>query len=222
MSTSRTEIGVGASVKLYWIPLGAGGNGFVRFNGRLYEAVRARLDHRPLLDLYHTALEVLVDGERFIIENAWPSPNTDTTSRGVVVEGPVFSRRLARFRPFRYEVRVWRDGVIADSNEAVAVTNLTQDRSKARLLLELVQAVPALIWGRDELDTGEMWNSNSVVAWLLAKSDLATGAVQPPLGGRAPGWVAGVRASRDSASVERAHREHIETRGKHPDGYVAT
>jgi len=39
-----------ASIDLYWLPLGAGGH-FVRLNGRVYEAVAARLARRPLSDL---------------------------------------------------------------------------------------------------------------------------------------------------------------------------
>jgi hypothetical protein len=42
-----------AAVDLFWIPLGAGGNGFVRLNGRMYEAIKARRERRPRLDLYH-------------------------------------------------------------------------------------------------------------------------------------------------------------------------
>jgi hypothetical protein len=34
------------SIDLYWIPLGAGGSGFVRLVGSLYEAVKASVDHR--------------------------------------------------------------------------------------------------------------------------------------------------------------------------------
>jgi hypothetical protein len=186
--------GTEGCVALYWIPLGAGGNGFVRFNGRIYESVKARFEHRSPRDLYHTALEVSVDGERFVIENAWPSPDADTESRGVAVEGPVFSKSLARFRPFRYEVRCWQDGVIADREEAVATPVLTHDSSQARRLLDLVADVPALTWGRDQLGAGDMWNSNSVIAWLLAKGGLLTHEVQPPSCGRAPGWIAGIRA----------------------------
>ena len=37
-------------IDLYWLPLGAGGN-FVRLNGRIYEAIKARLDRRPVFDL---------------------------------------------------------------------------------------------------------------------------------------------------------------------------
>jgi len=94
-----------ARIDLRWIPLGAGGTGFVRMNGRAYEALRSRLERRRPLALYHTALEVHAPEGRFVIENAWPSPDRDTSSRGVVVEGPVFDRRIARFRVFRYEVR---------------------------------------------------------------------------------------------------------------------
>jgi len=93
------------SVDLYWIPLGAGGSGLVRMNGRIYEAIQARRQRRRPFDLYHTALEVRVPEGRFTIESAWPSPDADVGSRGVVVEGPVGSRRIARFRLFRYEVR---------------------------------------------------------------------------------------------------------------------
>jgi hypothetical protein len=41
---------------------------------------------------------------RFVIETSWPIPVADGTHRGVVVQGAVFSRRLARSRVFRYEV----------------------------------------------------------------------------------------------------------------------
>jgi hypothetical protein len=37
-------------VDLYWLPLGAGGHS-VRLNGRVYEAVTARLARRPEADL---------------------------------------------------------------------------------------------------------------------------------------------------------------------------
>ncbi|HKZ24814.1 MAG TPA: hypothetical protein VJ398_03380, partial [Acidimicrobiia bacterium] len=134
-----------ASIDLYWIPVGAGGAGFVRLNGRVYEAIQARAQRRRPLDLYHTAIELQVAGERFIIENAWPSPDADVAARGVVVEGPVGSRRLASLRLFRYEVRRWRDGVIPDAGEAVASPQrLSNDPDRARRLLDLVASVPAL------------------------------------------------------------------------------
>ena len=45
------------AVDLYWLPLGAGGHS-VRLNGRVFEAVLARLEKRPAKDLYHSALVV--------------------------------------------------------------------------------------------------------------------------------------------------------------------
>jgi hypothetical protein len=179
------------SVTLFWIPLGAGGVGYVRINGRIYERITALRQRRRPLDLYHTALEVRTPEGRFTIENAWPSPDTDTAARGVVREGPVFSRRLGRIRPFRYEVRCWRDGVIPDVSEGT-VTNVLADPAAANDLLEQVAAVPALIWGRRPQGATEMWNSNSVISFLLTRSGLLDDGCRPPVGGRAPGWEAGI------------------------------
>src|SRR6266511_4424846 len=195
-----------ASIELYWLPLGAGG-WLVRLNGRIYEAIHALLERRRPLDLYHSALIVRVPEGRFVIEDAWPIPDADSPSRGVAVEGPVFSRRLARFRVLRYEVRRWRDGVIADADEAVASPQLlSDDPVRARCLLDLVGCLPSPVWGRDELGTGEMWNSNSVVSWLLARSGLPTDAIRPPAGGRAPGWQAGLVTAPPPAAKRRAGR----------------
>ena len=189
-----------AGIHLYWLPLGAGGVGFVRLNGRIYEAAKARLERRQPLDLYHTALEIRLPEGRFTVENAWPSPDTDVAARGVVVEGPVFSRRLGRFRPFRYEVRCWRDGVIQDAEEAAAVQLLSADQDRARDVLDLVATVPPLVWGRDELETGEMWNSNSVISYLLARTSVHAESIGAPRAGRAPGWEAGILAARSMRS----------------------
>jgi hypothetical protein len=185
-----------ASVELYWLPVGAGG-WFVRLNGRIWEAVHARLEHRRPLDLYHTALVVGVPEGRFVIEDCWPIPDAEGAARGVLVGGPVGSRRMARWRVFRYEVRRWRDGIIADVAEAVASPQLlSDDPVLAHRLLDLVGSLPSPVWGRDQLGTGEMWNSNSVIAWLLACSGLPTDAIHAPAGGRAPGWQAGLVTAR--------------------------
>jgi len=106
-----------ASIDLYWLPLGAGGHS-VRLNGRVYEALAARLGGRPVRDVYHSALEVRVPEGRFVIEQA-PIPDSDGAERGVVAEGAVGSRWAGRLRIFRYELRRWRDGVIPDVDEAV-------------------------------------------------------------------------------------------------------
>src|SRR5262245_11403175 len=156
------------TLDLYWLPLGAGGH-FVRLNGLVFEAIAARLGHRSREDLYHSALRVHVPEGRFVIEQA-PAWGV-SGERGVVAEGPVGVRAAGRLRLFRYEVRRWRDGVIPDIDEAVdSPRRLTEDVEVARRLLELVPDVPRLVWGRDELRTGEMWNSNSLISWLLVRS----------------------------------------------------
>ncbi|MDX6617760.1 MAG: hypothetical protein QOK36_146 [Gaiellales bacterium] len=184
-----------AAVNLYWLPLGAGGHS-VRFNGLVYEAAVALVGHRPTCDLYHSALEVRVPEGRFVIEQT-PVPDNDGAERGVVAGGAVGSRWAGRLRIFRYELRRWRDGVIPDIAEAVASPQLlTTDLCHARRVLDLAPSVPTLIWGRDELGAGEMWNSNSFVSWLLERSGLDAEAIHPPRGGRAPGWHAGLVVAR--------------------------
>ena len=68
---------------------------------------------------------------------------------------------------------------------------MTSDPAACRRLLALLPGVPAPVWGRDELATGEMWNSNSVISWALVRSGLSVAGVRPPEGGTAPGWDAG-------------------------------
>ena len=61
--------------------------------------------------------------------------------------------------------------------------------------------VPGLTWGRDELGLGDMWNSNSLVAWLLATSGHDVESLAPPGGGRAPGWTAGLELARRTGQI---------------------
>jgi hypothetical protein len=189
--------GQAAAVDLYWLPLGAGGH-FVRLNGRVYEAVAARLQRRPACDLYHSGLQVTLQGSTYVIEQA-PVHDWSGKDRGVVAEGAVGSRWAGRFRIFRYEIRLWRGGNIPDVAEAVeSPQRLTTDENRARRVLDVVAQVPTPVWGRDALGTGEMWNSNSVIAWVIARSAIDTASVQPPTGGRAPGWQAGLLVARRS------------------------
>jgi hypothetical protein len=189
-----------AAVDLYWLPLGAGGH-FVWMNGRIYEALAAWRGKRQRRALYHSALIVTVPAGRFVIEQSWPIPSGDTEQRGVVAEGPVGTRRARSLRFLRYEIRRWRDGLIADLDEAVdSPQRLTEDVVVAERLLELVPEVPTPVWGRDEFGIGEMWNSNSLISWLIARSGLDVESVHPPAGGRAPGWDAGVTAARRQAT----------------------
>jgi hypothetical protein len=192
---SRALPDLQAGIDLYWLPLGAGGHS-VRLNGRVYEAVAARLRRRPISDLYHSGLVVHVPEGRFVIEQA-PVRDSNGAERGVVAEGAVGARWAGRFRIFRYEVRCWRNGVIPDVAEAVeSPQRLSNDLLQAHRLLDLVPSVPTPVWGRDEFGTGEMWNSNSVISWLIARSGIAAESIPLPAGGRAPGWEAGIAVAR--------------------------
>lgn len=180
---------------LYWLPLGAGGHS-VRLNGQVFEFLAARLQRRPPCDLYHSALVVRAPEDRFVIESA-PVLRGDGDERGVVAGGPVGTQLAGRFRIFRYEVRRWAGGVIPDIAEAVeSPRRLATDSELARRVLELVPSVPTPVWGRDELGAGEMWNSNSVISWLITRCGLDAESIRPPKGGRAPGWRSGVVVAR--------------------------
>jgi hypothetical protein len=191
-------------IDLYWLPLGAGGHS-VRWNGRIFEWVAARLERRDPCDLYHSALEVQLPEARFVVEQApaW----RDSADRGVVAEGAVGARALGWFTLFRYEVRLWRGGVIPDVAEAVdSPQRLSDDPDCARGLLELVPRVPTPVWGRDELGAGEMWNSNSLISWLIVRGGLDVDSVRPPTDGRAPGWTAGIVVARRQPADAAAFR----------------
>ena len=200
-----------AGVEIYWLPLGAGGR-FVRWNGRAYEAIVAAHEHRPLRPLFHAALEIHLDGTRHVVEMA-PVWNERSPLRGVVVEGPVGARRLGCLRAFRYEVRCWRDGRISDVAEAVdSPQQVSADHARAAAILRVVPTVPSLTWGRDEIGAGDMWNSNSLVSWALARSGHDMERITVPCGGRAPGWQAGLTlALRQEAGSEWAALSAIAT-----------
>jgi hypothetical protein len=160
----------------------------------VFEWFAARLAHRDRCDLYHSALEVQVPEGRFVIEQApaW----SERSDRGVVGEGAVGARAAGRVRLFRYEIRCWRDGV-PDADEAVESPQcLSDDADRARQLLELAHQVPTPVWGRDALQAGEMWNSNSLISWLITRGGLGVESIHPPSGGRAPGWRAGIVVAR--------------------------
>ena len=178
------------TVDLYWIPLGAGAH-VVRISGKVFEAVSALLQRRGRCDLYHSALVVSLPEGHFVIEQA-PIPDLNGERRGVVAEGPVGTRWAGHFRVFRYEVRCWREGLIPDIQDAIgSPVRLVDDLNHARRIIHLLPSIPTPVWGRDELATGEMWNSNSVTSWVLTRSGVALSTVHPPSRGRAPGWNAG-------------------------------
>jgi hypothetical protein len=186
---------------LYWIPLGAGAHA-ARISGKVFEAVAARVQHREPCDLYHSALEIATDAGRWIVEQT-PVPNGSAGDRGVVASGPVGLKAAGRLRVFRYEIRRWQGGAIPDVQYAVASpVRLSNDPAIAQRLLGLLPSIPTPIWGRDELRTGEMWNSNSVISWALALGGIDVAEIHPPPGGRAPGWGAGVVVAQRARGVK--------------------
>jgi hypothetical protein len=182
-----------STIDLFWIPLGAGGSGLVRASGRLYESITARRESRPPMALLHTALLLYLPEGRFVVETMWPSPDTHLAARGVVLQGDVGGRLVGLLPWFRYEIRCWRDGVLPDAAEAIGgPQTISDDIVPARRLLQEARRAPALVWGRDQMAAGEMWNSNSVISWLLTRVGLPIDDIRPPAGTRAPGWDAGI------------------------------
>lgn len=177
-------------VELYWLPLGAGGHS-VRLNGLVYERIFAALERREAQALFHAALIVRLGEDHYTIELC-PEASGE---HGRVAGGAVGSPLLGRLRLFRYEARCWLGGTIPDLDFAVgSPTSIRID--SGRQLIALVPQIPTPTWGRDELGHGEMWNSNSVISWLIERAGADATAYCPPRGGRAPGWNAGVSEAR--------------------------
>jgi hypothetical protein len=195
-------------VVLHWIPLGAGGSvPTVRWCGRAYEALDALRSRRPRRDLFHAALEVTSARRRYALEMT-PAWGGATRDRGVVLTGPVGVRLLGRSRLFRYEVRCWPDGQIPDLAFAKGgPVILTTSPDVADRLLQAVQGLPSFTWGRDELGAHDMWNSNSVVAFVLTRGGLTVDELRPPGNGRAPGWQAGLIAARQANASTGGHEQ---------------
>ena len=188
--------GMTPRLELYWIPLGAGrsiGSRVVRFSGGIYERLEALIQHRTAEALFHAALVADTPTGRCVVEMT-PVPRIGSAAeRGVVGGGAVGSRLLGRARIFRYEIRRWPGGVIPDIGYAIeSPVVISSDAAEVARVLELLPEVPPNVWGRDEARTGDMWNSNSVVSWTLARAGCADRAGPPPQHGRAPGWEAGI------------------------------
>jgi hypothetical protein len=198
------------AVVLWWLPVGAGAP--TRISGVAsgwWESLVAWRERRPPMRLVHSALEVYIDDLRYVIEMApeWSDPHV--TDRGVVAQGPVGLRILGRSRFFRYEVRCWRDGELSDCAWAVGEpVMVSRDEAVIRAVLRHVADVPPLIWGRPVATTGDMWNSNSLVAWLLSTALPDASLPSPPEGCRAPGWAAGLAVARRQRSAREQSGDH--------------
>ena len=161
-------------------------------NGQAFEAITALVERRKPSDLYHSALTVSLPEGEYVIEQAPVRRGHD--EHGAVARGVIGSRALP---VFHYEIRCWLGGSIPDVAEAVdSPQRLTGEAATARRVLELVPQVPTPTWGRDELRAGEMWNSNSVVSWLIVRAGIDPDRARLPANGRAPGWDAGLAVAR--------------------------
>ena len=72
------------------------------------------------------------------------------------------------------------------------------------------QRPKAGVGGRDALKTGDMWNSNSVIAWLVARSEIDTESIRPPRCGPYAGMAGRARGRAkigggEAAQGRRAH-----------------
>ncbi|MFF2267090.1 hypothetical protein ACFVTZ_02415 [Cellulosimicrobium cellulans] len=197
MTTSTR--GTDDRVELLWLPVGAGGH-VVRRTSAWWERACALLERRGPGPLFHAALEVHLEGVPCTVEMT-PAWGQAPDVRGVVATGPVGARPLGRSRLFRYEVRRWPHGLIPDRSHAVGpAVVVTRDAAAAARLLHAVPAVPTFTWGRRPPGAHDMWNSNSLVAWLLVRAGLPVD-LEPPEGGRAPGWRAGVLVAERTAAA---------------------
>ncbi|WP_218000262.1 hypothetical protein [Millisia brevis] len=184
-----------SGIRLWWLPVGAGGHVVVH-TSRWWELITARREHRDPQPLFHAALEVIVDGVPRLIEMA-PAWGPGAGAPTVVATGPVGLAILGRSRLFRYEIRCAPNGVLPDRAYAVdSPVPIAAAAESGRALLDRIDAVPRHTWGRDVYRIGDMWNSNSVVSWLLTCTDIDADRIAPPAGGRAPGWRTGIVAAR--------------------------
>ena len=188
------------AVDLYWLPLGAGapsGSHLVGLAGKMYEALSAAVEltaaARPLprRSRDSTGRRMLRHRGRPVTGRPWGEPR----GRCRRPRRHPFCRRPAALslrnpllvqRPHRGCRRGSRESDPAHRRTGVI----------ARRLLELGPEAPTPVWGRDELRAGDMWNSNSVISWLLARAGLPVQDVSLPPDGRAPGWEAGIVVAR--------------------------
>lgn len=196
---------------LLWLPVGAGSH-VVPHTSRWWEHLQAHRDRRAPQPLFHAALELVVRDDRITIEMA-PAWSAGGVNRGVVATGPVGVRGLGRFRLFRYEIRCWYGGTIPDRQWAVGEpTVVSEDATQIQRLLAQIRYVPPLIWGREVTPIGDMWNSNSLVSWLLTRAGMST-QLSPPHGGRAPGWEAGIAVATGPPDRERLAHPSLPSAG---------
>ncbi len=192
-----------ASVDLYWLPLGAGGR-VVRWCGRLYESWAAWREHRDRAALFHAGLMLRLDDTAFAVEMG-PVWNVTEPDRGVLLEGPsarggsavsgLPATRCGAGRAATFPDLARRCDPVRTTHEPGTVAG-RPGRAPA--------AAAAHTWGRDELGAGEMWNSNSAVAWhSRAPATTWTPSDRRPAAGRPGGRPA---SCWPGAAVDPGHR----------------
>ncbi|MFN0095920.1 MAG: hypothetical protein ACKVVT_14235 [Dehalococcoidia bacterium] len=180
------------AVELYWIPVAAGTPRAQRASLWLWEAFEAARARRPRATLYHSALKLHAgDGVTRTLEL---TPEFIGTPEPPIVVGAVFSKPLARWRLFRYQLRELTVERLPDEGWAVASpVCLSEEVAAVERVLRLAPSVPPHTWGRRLHGMKEMWTSDSAISWLLGTAGVDLTGVRPPPGGRAPGWDAGIR-----------------------------
>ena len=185
-----------AYVDLYWLPLGAGGHS-VRYNGRVFESVVARLEKRPVRDLYHSALVVRVPDGEFVIEQA-PAFHGDGGLRGVVAEGAVGSRRPRQATPLslRDQMLAWRrhPGRERGRREPRRLTNDPASRSASSTSFADVPT-PGLGTRRARCRRDVELELGDLLADRAQRHRTSMACIRQH-DGRAPGWRAGVVVAR--------------------------
>ena len=178
-------------IDLYWIPVAAGTPWLQRASLRFWEAFEAARCQRPRATLYHSALKLVREqGDTCTLE---VTPVFSGSPEPPLLTGPVGMGWAGKFRVFRYQLRLVKTESLPDEEFAVASPVRLADRcTVVQQLLELAPSVPRHTWGRRARGTREMWTSDSTVSWLLTRTGIDLSSVQPPAGGRAPGWQAGI------------------------------
>ena len=184
-------------VDLYWLPLGAGGHS-VRLNGIASSRPSPRaLQRRARRDLYHAALEVR-------------RPDGPVGDRAGALPGADGARARRRGRGRRWGCEPRAGCACSATRSAAGVDGVDPRRRGGRRqpappdrrpasapggCSSSCRSVPTPVWGRDELRAGEMWNSNSLVSWLIARTGLDVD-VDPAPPGRTRARLAGGRRRR--------------------------
>lgn len=180
-------------VELWWMSVGAGTSRVQQASLRLWEAIEAARARRPRARLVHSALKLHDGTATWTLEL---TPAFVAAATPPLITGPVGLGAAGRLRLFRYQLVCLPGETFPDEAWAVAQARLPGEAELAARLLALAPTVPRHVWGRRVHGTREMWTSDSVVSWLLARAGVDVPAVAPPAGTRAPGWGAGLALAR--------------------------